>query len=136
MTPITIETKIDAPLEKVWTYFTEPSHVTEWNHASDDWHSPRAANDLRPGGEFNFRMESKDGSEGFDFAGTYDDVILYEQIRYTMGDGRKVNVTFEDHGDGVVVSETFDPESENPIEMQREGWQAILDNFKTYAESH
>lgn len=136
-TQITIQTTINAPVEKVWSYLTEPDHITQWNHASDDWHSPRGENDLRVGGTFNYRMEAKDGSTGFDFAGTYDEVTPQRSMAYTMGDGRKVSVTLESLADGQVkVTETFEAETENTEEKQREGWQAILDNFKKYVESH
>lgn len=134
-TPITIETTVDAPIEKVWECWTDPKHVTQWNHASDDWHSPTGTNDLREGGEFMFRMEAKDGSVGFDFGGTYTNVIEYKDIAYTMDDGRNVSVTFEEHDGHTHVTETFDAESENPPEVQREGWQSILDNFKKYTEA-
>ncbi len=132
---ITVETIINAPIEKVWTYFTEPEHVMQWNNASPDWHTPRAANDLRTGGTFSYRMEAKDGSTGFDFGGTYDEVHMHERIAYSFGD-RKAIATFESRGDGTTkVSETFDPEDVNAIEMQRSGWQAILDNFKRHVET-
>jgi uncharacterized protein YndB with AHSA1/START domain len=109
--------------------------VTQWNHASDDWHSPRGTSDLRPGGTFSYRMEAKDGSMGFDFGGTYSEVIPQEIIAYEMSDGRKVTVRFQASGDSTVVTEEFDPESENSIEMQRDGWQAILENYKKHVES-
>jgi uncharacterized protein YndB with AHSA1/START domain len=136
MQPITVEVKVQAPIEKAWRYFTEPAHITQWNHASDDWHSPKAENDLQPGGRFAYRMEAKDGSGGFDFTGTYDEVVSLERIAYTMDDGRKAEVTFAAAGDSTRVVTVFDPENENPPEMQRGGWQAILDNFKKYVELH
>ncbi len=136
ITPITIETTVHAPIDKVWAYWTKPEHITQWNAASDDWHTPRAENDLREGGTFSSRMEARDGSMGFDFGGTYTTVIEQKEIAYTMGDNRKVRVTFDGHGDHTHVTETFDPESENPAEMQRAGWQSILDNFKKYTEEH
>ncbi len=135
LSPITIETTVNAPIEKVWQYWTEPTHVMQWNNASDGWHTPSATNDLREGGIFTSRMEAKDGSMGFDFAGTYTKVVEHAQIDYTMGDGRKVSVTFDGHGGHTHVTETFDPESENSMEIQRAGWQSILDNFKKYTES-
>jgi uncharacterized protein YndB with AHSA1/START domain len=135
MEKITIETAVAASVEKVWEFFTNPFHVMEWNHASDDWHSPRAVNDLRVGGSFNYHMEAKDGSAGFDFEGTYDEVIPHQLIRYTMGDGRAVQNIFEGKGENTRLVISFDPETENPIEMQRAGWQSILDNFRRYAES-
>jgi len=134
-TTITIENTIDAPVEKVWQYWSLPEHITKWTTASDDWHTPSAENDLRVGGKFNTRMEAKDGSFGFDFAGIYDEVKTHEIIAYTLGDGRKVKVTFTPEANGTKVVESFDPESENPVEMQKTGWQSILDNFKKYTES-
>ncbi|MHA4847484.1 SRPBCC family protein [Flavitalea antarctica] len=132
---ITIRTTVNAPVEKVWEAWSKPEHITKWNSASDDWHTPRAENDLRAGGKFSSRMEAKDGSWGFDFEGVYDNVEDFKVIEYTMPDGRKVNVTFTGNGNTTEVVETFDPESENSIEMQRDGWQAILNNFKKYTES-
>ena len=131
---ISVETTVQAPVEEVWKYWTEPKHITNWNAASDDWHTPFAENDLRTGGKFLSRMEAKDGSLGFDFGGIYDDVKLYEVIAYTMGDGRKVKITFKGQENETKVIETFDAETEAPIEVQQQGWQAILNNFKKYAE--
>ena len=131
---ITVEANINASVEKVWTFWTEPTHITKWNAASDDWHTPHAENDLRVGGKFLSRMEAKDGSFGFDFGGIYDDVILHEVIAYTLGDGRKVKITFKGKENETEVIVTFDAETENPIEFQQQGWQAILDHFKKYAE--
>lgn len=134
-TKVTINATINAPIEKVWEYWNNPEHVTKWNAASEDWHSPKAENDLRKGGAFNYRMEAKDGSFGFDFAGVYDDVVPNQHISYTMGDGRAVSNEFADNNGATEITSTFDAENENPVEMQREGWQAILDNFKKYTES-
>ncbi|MBO9573036.1 MAG: SRPBCC family protein [Chitinophagaceae bacterium] len=134
--PITVENTINAPIEKVWKYWSGPEHIVKWCSASEDWHTPSATNDLRSGGKFSSRMEAKDGSYGFDFGGIYDDVRTHELIAYTMGDGRKVKVVFTASGNTTKVVETFDPEATNPIEMQRAGWQAILDNFKKYAEAN
>ena len=134
MKKITIETTVQAPIEKVWELYNEPAHVKKWNSASDDWHTPRAENDLRAGGKFLYRMEAKDGSFGFDFFGTYDEVIPHEKIDYTLGDGRKVSITFKGQGNETEIIVIFDAESENPIEMQQQGWQAILDSFKKYTE--
>jgi len=131
---ITVETTVQAPLEKVWKCWTEPDHIKIWNAASDDWHTPIAENDLRPGGKFLSRMEAKDGSFGFDFAGVYDEVNLHEVIAYSLGDGRKVTITFKGKDNETNVIETFDPDPSNPIEMQQQGWQAILDNFKKHVE--
>ncbi len=133
--PITVEVSVKAPLEKVWELWTQPEHITQWNAASDDWHTPRAENDLRTGGKFSSRMEAKDGSFGFDFGGTYDEVKEHELIAYTMGDGRQVRVTFVPLGNVTLVKEDFEAESENSREMQQSGWQSILDNFKKYVES-
>ena len=135
-TMITVENTVNAPVEKVWTLWTGPEHIIKWNNASDDWHTPSAKNDLRVGGKFVFRMEAKDGSFGFDFGGNYDEVISNELITYTMGDGRKVKIIFTPQGNATKVVETFEAETENPIELQRGGWQAILDNFKKYAEAN
>ncbi|MFJ8066571.1 SRPBCC family protein [Psychrobacillus sp. NPDC096426] len=131
---VTIETIVNAPAEKVWEYWTKPNHLTKWNSASDDWHTPFAENDLRAGGKFLSRMEAKDGSFGFDFGGVYDEVKLHEFISYTLGDGRKVETTFLNQENDTKIIQVFDPETENPIEMQQQGWQAILNNFKKYAE--
>lgn len=133
--PITISTMISAPITTVWECWTNPEHITKWNQASDDWHSPSATNDLRVGGKFTTRMEAKDGSAGFDFGGTYDEVIPKQIIAYTMDDGRKVRVEFTNQAEQQTqITETFDPEETNSLEMQRDGWQAILDNFKRYTE--
>jgi uncharacterized protein YndB with AHSA1/START domain len=129
---IIVETTVQAPVEKVWEYWTEPTHITKWNTASEEWHTPFAENDLQVGGKFLSRMEAKDGSFGFDFGGVYDDVRLNEGIAYTLEDGRKVTINFIRQGNETKVIETFDAESTNPIEMQEAGWQAILDNFKKY----
>lgn len=131
---ITVETTVHIPVETVWKYWTEPAHIKKWNNASDEWHTPVTENDLRAGGKFLSRMEAKDGSFGFDFSGIYDEVILHEVIAYTLGDGRKVKITFKGLENGTEVIETFDAETSNPIEFQQQGWQAILDNFKKYAE--
>lgn len=131
---ITVENTINAPVEKVWEIWNSPEHITQWCAASDDWHAPKAENDLRTGGKFSTRMEAKDGSFGFDFGGVYDEVKTNDIISYTMEDGRTVKITFIKNGNETKVIETFEAESQNPIEMQRGGWQAILDNFKKYAE--
>jgi uncharacterized protein YndB with AHSA1/START domain len=132
---ITVQAAIASPLEKVWTCWTDPSHIVKWNSASDDWHTPHATNDLRPGGKFTSRMEAKDGSFGFDFEGVYDEVILNEYIEYTIADGRKVKIVFNRNGDHCEVVETFEAETENSVELQREGWQSIMNNFKKYVEN-
>jgi uncharacterized protein YndB with AHSA1/START domain len=134
-TKITVEATVNAPVEKVWKSWIEPDHIVKWNHASDDWHSPWAKADFRVGGSFSARMEAKDGSMGFDFGGVYDVIKPNEYIEYTIGDGRKVQVTFTKQGNAIKVVETFEAENTHPIELQRGGWQAILDNFKKYTES-
>src|SRR5437868_3740432 len=133
-TSVTIQTTVKAPVEKVWTYWTNPQHIINWNNASADWHTPWAENDLRIGGKFTSRMEARDGSIGFDFGGVYEDVRTNEFIASTMEDGRKVEVKFTGEGNNTRVVETFEAEDMNPIDMQRGGWQAILDNFKKYVE--
>ncbi len=135
MKKITIETVVNAPLARVWDAWNDPAAIQEWNTAQDDWHTTASEVDLREGGTFRSRMEAKDGSAGFDFEGVYTRVVPHELIAYRMSDGREVRVEFTRRGDGVLVKETFDPESENPPEMQRQGWQAILDNFARYAEA-
>jgi uncharacterized protein YndB with AHSA1/START domain len=136
MEPITIETTVNAPMEKVWQLFNEPEHIVQWATASDDWHTTKASNDVRVGGTFSYRMEAKDGSQGFDLTSIYDEVVPDTLLAYTMADGRKVRTVFTEGVDGVHIAQTFDPETENPVEMQRAGWQTILDNFKAYAETH
>lgn len=133
-TTITVQATVNAPVEKVWEYWNTPEHITQWCHASDDWHAPNATNDLRPGGRFSTTMAAKDGSFSFDFGGEYTVVDLYKTIGYTMGDGRTVLVQFDGAGDTTTVTETFDPENIHSLEMQQQGWQAILDNFKKHAE--
>jgi len=133
---LTVETTVNAPVEKVWKYWTEPAHVMKWNSASDDWHTPRAENDLRVGGKFSSRMEAKDGSMGFDFGGVYEKVDDLKLIEYTMGDGRRVSIRFSTEGNTTRVVEDFDAEETNPIEMQQYGWQSIMDSFKRYTENN
>ncbi|MDW7672075.1 MAG: SRPBCC family protein [Bacillota bacterium] len=133
-TKITVKTTVNAPVEKVWMSWTEPEHITQWNNASDDWHTPFAENALSVGGKFLYRMEAKDGSFGFDFTGTYNEVQPQRSIAYTLDDGREVDVTFVSDGNSTNIVETFEAESQNSIEMQQQGWQAILDHFKKYTE--
>ena len=133
-TQIKIQASIQATIDKVWKCWTTPEDIVKWNYASDDWHSPKAENDLRTGGRFITRMEAKDGSMGFDFGGTYGKVIINELIEYSMDDGRKVIVNFTPLDNKTEVSETFDAENENSIEVQHDGWQSILNNFKKYVE--
>jgi uncharacterized protein YndB with AHSA1/START domain len=132
---ITVQAKIKAPIDKVWELWTLPEHITKWNNASEDWHTPYAENDLKVGGKFKSTMAAKDGSMRFDFIGTYSDVKQKKSIAYTMEDGRKAKVIFEVQGDDVEIRESFDPETQNSEVMQQQGWQAILDNFKKYVES-
>lgn len=133
-TMITVEATIKAPIEKVWGCFTEPKHVTKWNFAHESWECPSAQNDLQIGGKFTYNMAAKDGSFAFDFGGIYDEIILHKVISNILDDGRKMRVTFTVNGNEVLVSESFEAEKANPVEMQRAGWQAILDNFKNYTE--
>lgn len=134
-TTITIEATVNASVEKVWKTWNTPGDITQWGAASPDWHTTCAENDLRTGGNFLYRMEAKDGSFGFDFGGVYDLVKPNEYIEYTMGDGRKVKIDFKTSGNQTHIVEMFEAESENPVEMQRAGWQAILNNFKAYTEA-
>lgn len=131
---VTVKTTVNVPVEKAWEFWTEPNHITKWNNASEDWHTPVAENDLRTGGSFLSRMEAKDGSFGFDFKGIYDEVKLLEFISYSLEDGRKVEISFEGKENETEIIETFDPDTSNSIELQQTGWQAIIDNFKKYAE--
>lgn len=131
---ITIEAIVHSDLEKTWKAWNTPEDIMRWNAASDDWHTPRSAVDLCTGGKFSARMEAKDGSMGFDFEGTYTHVIDKKLIQYSMEDGRTVSVTFEEVDGGVKVTETFDAENTHSIDIQRQGWQSILDNFKKYVE--
>lgn len=133
-TKITVEATINAPIEKVWEYWSGPEHITKWAHASNDWHTTRAENHLRAGGTFLSRMEAKDGSFGFDFGGVYDEIKTNELITYTLGDNRKVVIEFTKDGNSTKVVQTFEAESTNSPELQKTGWQAILDNFKRYTE--
>jgi uncharacterized protein YndB with AHSA1/START domain len=132
---ITINAVVAAAPEKVWECWTNPDHITRWNFASDDWCCPSAENDLKVGGRYKARMEAKDGSFGFDFEAIYKEVSPREKLSYTMSDGRKVTTTFEEQGDATKVTTVFDAEQENSIDTQRDGWQAILNNFKAYVES-
>lgn len=131
---IEVSAKINAPIDVVWQHWTDPKHIVHWNNASPEWHTPRATNDLRVGGRFLSRMEAKEGSMGFDFEGTYDLVKKHELIAYHMVDDRKVKITFEADGAQTTVKEVFDLETENSMELQQQGWQAILNNFKRYVE--
>ena len=132
---ITVETEVNATIEKVWNCWTAPEHITEWNHASDDWHCPAAENDLRPGGKFSFTMAAKDGSFSFDFSGVHTTITLHHKINTLLDDGRKMEATFEKQEGKIIVTESFEAENINPIELQKGGWQAILDNFKKHTEA-
>lgn len=134
-TVITVQTTVNVPVAKAWEYWSKPEHIIQWNSASEDWHTPKAENDLRTGGAFSSRMEARDGSMGFDFGGIYDLVKDHEYIGYHMGDGRQVQIFFTEEGGRTKIVESFDAETENPVEMQQAGWQSIMDNFKKYAES-
>ena len=135
-TKITVEATVKSSIDKVWKYWTEPKHIMQWNNASEDWYCPKAINDLHTGGTFVFTMAARDGSMSFDFNGTYDDVQRNKYIAYTIGDGRKVEITFVADGDVIKVIETFDIENTHAPEMQKGGWQAILNNFKNYTEKN
>lgn len=136
MTRITVSSTINENVEKVWDFYTNPDHIVNWNAASDDWHCPEAENDLRPGGRMRSRMEAKDGSFGFDFEAIYDKVIPQKRIVYTMADGRQATVDFAEADEKTQVTIVFDAEDENSPELQKAGWLAILDNFKTYTEAN
>ena len=131
---ISVETTVAAPIEQVWRAYTTPEHIKQWNAASDDWHTTAATVDLRVGGAFSSRMEAKDGSIGFDFAGTYTKIVECELIEYSFGD-RTAQVEFADNPNGVNVRVTFDSESTHSIEQQQQGWQAILNNFARHVEA-
>ena len=131
---ISIETTVHAPIERVWAAWNDPRAIEQWNAASPDWHTPRASVDLREGGTFSSRMQARDGSAGFDFEGTYTRVEPQRLIEYVMSDGRKVRVEFIPTGRAVTVRETFDAEDTHTAEQQRQGWQAILDNFARHVE--
>ncbi len=134
-TTITIQARINAPVSKVWKCWTTPEDIVKWNNASDDWYTPFARNDLRIGGKFLSRMEARDGSSGFDFGGVYTDLQTNKLIEYKIDDGRQVIITFSESDNKTEVVETFEAETTNSIELQRTGWQSILNNFKKYAES-
>ncbi|MDX5396684.1 MAG: SRPBCC family protein [Hymenobacteraceae bacterium] len=136
LTKVTIDTNISAPVAKVWEYYTQPEHITNWNFASDDWQCPKAENDLKPGGKYFARMEAKDGSFGFDFEAVYDEVIEHKKLAYSLTDGRKVITHFVEKNGTTHVTTTFDAETQNDVEMQKSGWQAILNNFKKYTEAN
>ena len=135
-TKVTIEVSIASSPKKVWSYYTEPNHITNWNFASEDWCCPYAENDLKVGGKYKARMEARDGSFGFDFEAAYDEIKEFETFTYTMEDGRTVTTTFKEIDSATLVTTVFDAETENEVEMQRAGWQSILNNFKKYVEAN
>lgn len=132
---ITVSIQTQTPVKKVWEYWTQPEYITQWNFASEDWSCPMAINPLNEGSEFNWRMEAKDGSFGFDFKGVYTSIIPLERIEYKMEDGRKVEISFKESNGITTVTEAFEPEGSNADEMQRNGWQAILNRFKSLVEA-
>jgi uncharacterized protein YndB with AHSA1/START domain len=133
---ITVSASVKADVKKTWDYYTNPEHITKWNFADPSWQCPSASNDMRVGGKYSARMEAKDGSFGFDFEATYDEVIEGEMFTYTMPNGRQATVVFTENGNLTDVIVTFDPEEQNSFEMQKNGWQAILNNFKKYTEEN
>jgi uncharacterized protein YndB with AHSA1/START domain len=133
-TKITVEITINAPVDKVWEYWTKPEHIISWNYASDDWHCPKAENNLIQFGKFSYTMASKDGKISFDFEGVYTLIKEHETIQYQLGDGREVQISFTESGEKTKVVETFDAEHLNSVELQKSGWQAILENFKRHVE--
>ncbi|MBK6832349.1 MAG: SRPBCC family protein [Flavobacteriales bacterium] len=135
LTRITVSALVNKPLTHVWKCWTEPVHIMQWNAASDDWHCPKASSDLRVGGSFSSTMAARDGSFSFDLEGVYDAVQLHERIAYTMADGRTCEILFSSEAGGTRVMESFDAETQNSVEMQKAGWQAILDRFKAHAEA-
>ncbi|PKD17242.1 hypothetical protein APR41_07210 [Salegentibacter salinarum] len=133
--PITISAKVNAPIEKVWEVWNAPEHIENWNTASEDWHTTSAKNDLKKGGKLSYRMESKDGSRGFDFEGVYDEVKPNKSFSYKLTDGRKVSANFKEKDNTTLIEENFEAEQQNSRELQQQGWQAILNNFKKYVEN-
>ncbi len=132
---LTVSALIHAPIEKVWDNFNDPKHIVKWNAASDSWHCPKATNDLKVGGSFSHTMSAKDESMSFDMNGTFTNIIELKQLAYTLEDGREVSVDFRPVKNGIIIEQHFESEGENNIEQQLSGWQAIIDNFKTYVES-
>jgi uncharacterized protein YndB with AHSA1/START domain len=132
---ITVQAVINKDIDFIWKLWTEPEHITQWNFASDDWICPTASNDLQINGTFTYRMEAKNGSMGFDFSGKYDQIEYGKKIVYSLEDKREIEIAFSTVNQKTEITETFDAEKTNPLEMQRAGWQSILNNFKKYAES-
>ncbi len=135
MTNIQVKTSIKCDIKKVWEYFTKPKHIVKWNHASDDWNCPYAENDFHVGGKFLYTMSAKDGSASFDFEGVYTDIKKFKLIEYDINDGRHVKVQITSIPNGTKITETFEAENTNPVKLQKDGWQAILDNLRKYTES-
>ena len=135
ITTVTVETTVNESIDRVWKIWSDPEHIMQWNSASADWYTPHAENDLRTGGRFLSRMSSRDGTVAFDFSGTYDIVEFHKRIKYTMDDNRKVEVLFTTEEDKTRITETFEAENENSIELQKNGWQAILENFRKHVET-
>jgi uncharacterized protein YndB with AHSA1/START domain len=133
-TKITVQAIVEMPIAKVWELWTEPSHIMGWNNATDDWHTPSATNDLKVGGEFHYQMAAKDGSFEFDYWGTYSEIEPMHKIGATLGDGRSLEILFKAEEGTTEITEIFEAETQNPVELQQMGWQAILNNFKRYAE--
>lgn len=131
-----IQSTIDAPVSKVWAYFNDPAHIIKWNSPHESWHTTTAINDFFVGGKFNYRMEAVDGSAGFDFWGIYTQITTHQVIEYTLGDERRVKIVFTEKGDQTEIVEDFMAESENSLELQQSGWQAILDNFSGYTQNN
>ena len=136
MKTITVETKVNSSIDKIWEFWTKPEHIVNWNFAIPEWHCPKAKNNLEVGKSFSYRMEAKDGSMGFDYTGTYTKIEPNSEIEYALEDGRKINITFEQEVDSVFITENFEVEDTNTLEQQQQGWQAILDNFKAYTENN
>lgn len=134
-TSITVNVTVHCPIEMVWKKWTEPKHIMQWSFASDDWHAPKAQNDLKTDGKFSTTMAARDGSISFNFEGIYNEVVPHEVIDYTLLDGRRVVVLFESAGGDTTITENFEPEDINAPELQKHGWQAILNNFKKYCET-
>ena len=133
---ISVKILINAPIIKVWNFWTEPKHIMNWNNASEDWHTPYSTNDLKVGGKFSYTMASKDGSMSFDFGGTYNAVIRMKKIAYSVDDDRKVTINFENTNNQVEITKNFETENQIQKKMQQQGWQAILDSFNKYVESN
>ena len=133
---VTVQAIIKAPINKVWEYWTNPAHIVHWNFASADWHCPNATNNLEISGEFHYLMAAKDGSVSFDFWGTYQAIEINKQIDILLGDGRKMIISFEQNSEGTLITEQFEPETMNAVELQKTGWQLILDNFKSYVDKN